>query len=76
MTICWREIIQVVKLAHSRPGRVVRVDVFCVCREHTQQKDVSWVLCAHLDTFDTFYMEMLTCFKCLFVVAAKRFISF
>ena len=30
MTICWREIIAVVKLAHSEPGGVVRVDAF-VC---------------------------------------------
>ena len=32
MTICWREIIPVVKLAHSEPGGVVRVDVsVCEC---------------------------------------------
>lgn len=54
VTICWREIIQVVKLAHAEPGGVVRVDVFCECPEHTQWKDVSWVLFAHLDLFDTF----------------------
>lgn len=32
VTICWREIIPVVKLAHSEPGGVVRVDSFvCKC---------------------------------------------
>ena len=31
VTICWREIIPVVKLAHSEPGGVVRVDaIVCV----------------------------------------------
>lgn len=31
MTICWREIIPVVKLAHSEPGVAVRVDA-SVCK--------------------------------------------
>lgn len=50
----------------------------CVlCAENiVSRRMFSWVLFAHLDTFDTFYRELLSCLKCLFVVAAKRFISF
>lgn len=33
VTICWREIIPVVKLAHSESGRVVRVYAFVCVRE-------------------------------------------
>lgn len=36
VTICWREIIPVVKLAQSEPGGVVRVDAFVCFDMHVQ----------------------------------------
>lgn len=56
VTICWREIIPVVKLAHSEPGGVVRVDVsVCVCAS------VQGLL-LQLDVSVPYFLHVTACF--------------
>ncbi len=67
VTICWREIIPVVKLAHSEPGGVVRVDAF-VC--------ISVCKCAWLITSTWGMYASLSACGCLFLYVYPNVFAF
>lgn len=60
VTICWREIIPVVKLAHSEPGGVVRVDAF-VCVSVCKRASVHGLL-LQLGACMLHFLDAAVCF--------------
>ncbi len=76
VTICWREIIPVVKLAHSEPGGVVKVDVFvcvsvCECAGLLLQLGASMLHFLHVVVVSVYVSEFVCMFKCFFLQKDK-----